>query len=222
MNDDDITGLIRSARRQTAGHPAGNRFLDLLEAGHVPKETLGALAGELYHLVRSDRRSFALLASRFPSARAGDLFLTMAQGEGQALRLLQDFAAALGLDEQRLAAHEPSPLAQAYPAYLTQTALHGTRSDTALALLANAEESGRQYARAADALRARYGFGDAEVGHFLFFADTPQELLDQAVATLKEGLSEGDDPTGALRTARMVHGYEALFWSSFTEGTGTG
>ncbi|MEU3973005.1 transcriptional regulator [Streptomyces bacillaris] len=211
-----------TARDQPAGGPTGNRFLDLLEQGQVPKETLGALAGELYHLVRSDRRSFALLASRFPSARAGDLFLAMAQGEGEALKLLLDFAAALGLDERQVAAHEPRPLAQAYPAYLTQTALHGTRSDTALALLANVADSGRQYARAADALRARYGFGDTEVGHFLYFADTPQELLDLAADTLKEGLSEGDDPTQALRTARMVHGYEALFWSAFTDDTTTG
>ncbi|MEU4178063.1 hypothetical protein [Streptomyces sp. NPDC026589] len=218
MYDEDVTDLIASAREQVAGPVAGNRFLDLLEAGLLPEERLGTLAGELYRLVRSDLRSCALLASRFPSPPAGGLFLSMAQGEGEALRLLLDFAAALGMDEKRLAAHEPSPLAQAYPAYLTQTALHGTQSDMALALLANAGESGRHYARAADALRSRCGFSDVSVGHFLYFADTPQELLDQAAAVLREGLARGDDPTEALRTARMVHGYEALFWSSLTEG----
>jgi thiaminase len=214
--DDDITDLITSAQRQVAEQPEENRFLDLLEAGRLPKETLRVLAGELYRLVRSDRRSFALLASRFPSPPAGDLFLAMAGGEGQALRLLLDFAAALGMDEQQLASHEPAPLAQAYPAFLTQTALFGTRSDMALALLANVEASGRQYARTAQALRSRYGFSEESIEHFLFFADTPQELLDQAAATLEEGLLEGDDTVEALRTARMVHAYETAFWSSLT------
>ncbi|MFD5778919.1 hypothetical protein [Streptomyces sp. NPDC126933] len=215
--DDNVTNLIKSAQQEMAEQPADNRFLDLLEAGRLPKEILGSLAGELYRLVLSDRRSFALLACRFPSPPAGDLFLAMADGEGQALRLLLDFAAALGLDEQQLAAHEPRPLAQAYPAYLTQTALFGTRSDMALALLSNVKESGRQYARTADALRSQYGFSEESVEHFLFFADTPQELLDQAAATLKEGLSAGDAPADALRTARMVHAYETAFWNSLTK-----
>jgi thiaminase len=220
--DDDVTNLIESARQQVAEQPAENRFLDLLEAGRLPKAALTALAGELYRLVRSDRRSFALLASRFPSPPAGDLFLSMAEGEGQALRLLLDFAAALGMDEQQLAAHEPAPFAQAYPAFLTQTALFGSRSDMALALLANVEASGRQYARTADALWSQYGFGEEAIEHFLFFADTPRELLDQAAATLEAGLAEGDDPVEAVRTARMVHAYEAAFWRSLTQDTVTG
>ncbi|WP_404815907.1 transcriptional regulator [Streptomyces thermolineatus] len=222
MKDDDIADLIKSAQQELAELPAGNRFVDLLEAGELSRETLGVLAGELYRLVRSDLSSFALLASRFPSPPAGDLFLTMAQGEAQALRLLLGFAAALGMDEQQLASHEPRPFAQAYPAYLAQTALHGTRSDTALALLGNAEGSGRQYARVAGALRSRYGFGEESVEHFLFFADTPQELLDLAVETLKEGLSGGDDPADALRTARTAHAYEAAFWAALTEDADAG
>jgi len=37
----------------------------------------------------------------------------MAEGEGVALGLLGDLAAALGADEERLAAHEPIPECQA-------------------------------------------------------------------------------------------------------------
>lgn len=129
--DDDISIIITSAQQQISQQTVPNRFLDLLDVGQVPRERLGWLAGELYRLVYSDRRSFALIAARFPAPPAGDLFLAMADGEGQALRLLLDFAAALGVDEQQLAAYEPRPLAQAYPAYLTQTALFGTRSDVA-------------------------------------------------------------------------------------------
>ena len=214
------TEVVQTARRQIARQAAGNRFLDLLEDGAVPRPRLADLVGELYLLVGSDRRSFALLASRFPTSPAGDLFLAMAVGEGEALRLLLDFAAALDLDEDDLRRHEPTPLAQAYPAYLAQTALFGTRSNVALALLANVEESSQNYTRAADALREHYGFPEQVLGHFRYFADTPPELLDQAAITLEDGLAAGDDPVEAVRTARMVHAYEAMFWGALAEGLG--
>jgi hypothetical protein len=56
-----------------------------------------------------------LLAARFPDPPAGEMFLSLAQGELHALRLLADFAAALGWGERDLQAYEPRPLAQAYP-----------------------------------------------------------------------------------------------------------
>lgn len=212
--EDEVAHLVKQAQRE----PGRNRFLDLLDKGAVPAERLGWLAGELYRLVGSDRRSFALLASRYPAPPAGDLFLDMAKGEGEALRLLLDFAAALGLGQRELLAYEPRPLAQAYPAYLTQLAVFGPRSATALALLANVEESGGNYARAAGALRSRYGLSEQAVGHFLFFAETPASLLAAAAATVAAGMAEGEDPQEAVRAARMVHAYETIFWDTLATG----
>jgi hypothetical protein len=83
-----------------------------------------------------------------------------------------------------------------------------------LALLVNVEESGRYYARAADALVARYGLEEPAVAHFRFFAETPDEMLKLAAETVQYGLSEGDDPVVALRAARMVNAYEAAFWAT--------
>jgi thiaminase len=218
----DVGRLVERAQAESSKQAVRNRFLDLLDEGKVPKERLGWLAGELYRLVSSDRRSLAFLASRFPSPPAGDLFLTMAQAEGEALRLLLEFAAAMGQDEQDLRAYEPRPLAQSYPAYLAQTALLGTSSGMALALLANVAESGGNYARAADALRSQYGFSEDELGHFRFFADTPQSILDQAAATVMAGIAGGEDPADAVRTARMVNAYEGLFWESLADGLDEG
>jgi hypothetical protein len=215
---DDLGTLIAAAQRRMAGQQAGNPYLDLLEAGRVPREELGGLAGELYHLVRSDGRSLTLLAARFSGSPAGELFSELADGEREALRLLLDFGAALSLDERRLAAHEPALLTQAYPACLAQTAAFGSRSDMLLALLANVGESGRYYARTADALVARYGFDEDAVAHFRFFADTPPDLLDRAAALAKECLAEGDDPGAAVRTAWLVHAYEHIFWKTLAEG----
>jgi hypothetical protein len=82
-----------------------HRFVELIGAGDVPKERLGDLAGEQVTVIRSDRRSFAYLASRFPDAPAGDFFLGMSEGEGEALRRLLEYAAWAGLDEEALAAY---------------------------------------------------------------------------------------------------------------------
>jgi thiaminase len=218
--DDNVAELVRRAHREISEQLVRNRFLDLLDNGEVPAKRLRLLAGELYRLVGSDRRSFALLASRYPTPPAGDLFLAMAGGEAEALLLLMDFATAVGMAPQDLRDYEPRPLAQVYPAYLAQTAMFGTASAVALALLANVEESGGHYARAADALRSRYGFSDEAVAHFRFFAETPPELLDQASATVAIGLSEGDDPAECVRTARMVHAYEVTFWETLADGLG--
>lgn len=217
-----VTDVLAAARREIAEDAEPNRFLEVLEQGRMPGERLRWLAGELYHLVSSDRRSFALIASRFPAAPAGDLYLAMAEGEGQALALLGDFATALGMGHEELRAYAPRPLAQAYPAYLVRSALFGTASDLALALLANVRESTATYVRVADALVARYGIEERALEHFRYFADTPRELLEQATATLAEGLAGGDDPVAAVRCARTVHALETVFWNCLAHGLGTG
>jgi thiaminase len=216
--DDDVASVVDRAQREIAKQATANRFLDLLEAGRVPTERLGWLAGELYRLVGSDQRSQALLASRFPTPPAGQLFLTLAQGEAEALRLLMDFAAAVGMGEAELAAYEPLPLAQAYPAYLTQVAVFGSSSAMALALLANVAESGGTYARVAAALRARYGLAEAAVGHFRYFAETPPELLDAAASVVAAGLAGGESTDEAVRAARMVGALETAFWDTLAAG----
>ncbi len=213
MTAEDVAGLVERARRDIADEAVENRFLTLLERGAVPAERLSWLAGELYRLVGSDQRSFALLAARFP---AEGLFIAMAGGETEALRLLDDFAAAVGMTDP--GAYEPKPLAQAYPAYLTQTALFGQLSAIPLALLANVTDSGATYARVADALCAKYGLSEEAVGHFRYFADTPRELLDQAEEIVAAGLAAGDDPAESVRVARVVGGLESAFWNALAAG----
>jgi thiaminase len=207
--DAQVSELVEQAQRSLVRTP--NRFLDALEAGTVSRDRLRILAGELYWLVSSDRQSSALLAERFPTS---PLFQGMAGGEEEALRLLLDFARAIGMTEADLRAYEPWPSAQAYPAYLAQIAAFGQRSALPLALLVNVEESGGYYTRAANALVSRYGYTELEVAHFRFFADTPEDVLKLAADVVAVGLSEGDDPAMSVRAARMVNAYEAMFWST--------
>ncbi|MQY02015.1 thiaminase II/PqqC family protein [Actinomadura macrotermitis] len=216
--DHDAAGLVARARAEATTASAGNRFLELLETGQVPQERLRRLAGEEYRIIGSDRRSFALLASRYPEAPAGDMFLTLALGEGQALVLLMDFAAALGMSEKDLSAYEPRPQAQTYPAYLAQRAAFGRAGEVALAMLANLEEWGAYCGRAAEALRVHYDMDEKAVAFFRFFAESPPGFAAQATEVIAAALEAGDDPHDLLRAARMLHAYETDFWDSLAIG----
>ncbi|MDL4813932.1 hypothetical protein [Actinomadura opuntiae] len=217
MTDDSVSELVARAREEI-GAAGGNRFLDLLETGELPRERLVWLAAEEFRIVSSDQRSFALLAARFPAAPAGGMFLGLAQGEARALTLLERFAGALGESEKNLRTREPRPFAQAYPAYLAQRAAFGTSTEVALAMLANLEEWGSYCARTAAALRARYGFDEEAVAFFSYFAESPPGFEEQALAVIAAGLASGDDPVDASRAARLLHAYETAFWDALVEG----
>ncbi|QKG27392.1 transcriptional regulator [Actinomadura verrucosospora] len=217
MTDNSAAELVARARRDVAAKAAGNRFLDLLEAGELPRECLVRLAAEEYRIVGSDQRSFALLAARFPAPPAGGLFLGLAEGEAQALTLLDRFAGALGKSEKNLSEYDPHPFAQAYPAYLAQRAAFGTSTEVALAMLANLEEWGAYCARTATALRERYGFDEEAVGFFSFFAESPPGFEEQALSVIAAGLASGDDPVEASRAARLLHAYENAFWDALVD-----
>jgi hypothetical protein len=217
---ESASDLIRRAREEISPPSGGNRFVDLLETGGVPRERLPWLAGEQFRIIGSDQRSFALLAARFPEPPAGEMFLSLAQGEMQALRLLSDLAAALGWREPDLRAYEPRPLAQAYPAYLAWSALSGSRSGVALAMLANLEEWGGYCGRVAEALVNRYGLAEQAVAFFRFFAEPAPGFAEQAASVVAAGLAAGEDPDEAVRAARMMHAYEIAFWDSLADGLG--
>jgi hypothetical protein len=88
-------------------------------AAAPPKRSLRAFAGEQYTIVRSDRRSFSHLASRFPEPPAGDFLLGLARGESEALTRLVALAESVGMEEGELAFYAPQPGCQACPAFVS-------------------------------------------------------------------------------------------------------
>jgi thiaminase len=209
-----VTGDLDEVDRAIRGHP----FPAALADGRVPLERLHALAGEQLAIVSSDRRSFAQLAVRFPEPPAGDFFLSMAGGEGQALSHLRDFAEWLRLDEQALRRHEPQPEAQAYPAFVAWLALNAPSSAVALALLANLAAWGHNCGRVARALRDRHGAPEEAVAFFDFFATSPPGFEEAALAVVDAGLAAGEPPVAAARAARVLQAYELMFWDALGAG----
>ena len=202
--------VLESAIRS---HP----FLAQLERGSVGEERLRAFAGEQYRILLSDRRSFAQLAARFPEEPSGSFFLTMARGEGEALALLEVFAAALGLGADDLHGYEPQPRCQAYAAFVAWLALNGSRLEVALAFLLNLDAWGGNCGRMRRALEDAYRLPAEALGFFDFFAAPTGALRDQIGAVATAGLEAGDSPVAAQRAARLLQAYELAFWDALAE-----
>lgn len=202
-----LLAVVRAELAPVEGRLAEHRYLAELEAGRVPLESLRAFAGEQRAIIASDQRSFEHLALRFPQPPAGDFFRGMAAGEAEALRLLEPFAAAVGLG----ADYEPLAGCQAYPGYVAWLALNGSPAEVAVAFLANLETWGRSCARMRDALRPRCG-ADA-VAFFDFFASPPATFEERALALVTTG-----EPTSSRRAARLLQAYELLYWDTLADG----
>ena len=207
MNAADLLASVRTELAPVERRLGDHRYLSELEAGRVPPESLRAFAGEQRAIIASDRNSFEHLAQRFPEPPSGDFFREMTAGEAQALRLLERFAAAVGLGGE----YEPLAGCQAYPAYVAWLALNGSPADVALAFLANLETWGRSCGRMRDALRPAYG--DDAVAFFDFFAQTPQDFEERALALVAAG-----EPSSARRAARLLQAYELLYWDTLADG----
>jgi thiaminase len=213
----ELVAVTRHELLETAEAIRSHSFLERLRARAVPDERLCALAGEQHAIVSSDRRSFSLLAARFPAGRTGDFFLGMAEGEGEALGRLRGLAGWLGLSEDEMRGHEPHPGAQSYPAFVSWLALNGSRADVVLAFVANLAAWGENCGKVAAALRDAYGADDAAVAFFDFFANPAEDFEARAVAVLSEALAAGDSPVLARRATRLLQAYELSFWDALAE-----
>ncbi len=199
---DQLRQGLEAVDRQIREHP----FVAAVEDGRAPAASLQAFAAEQRLIIASDRRSFAHLAARFPERPAGDFFLDLAAGEGEALSLLEGFAASVGASRDP---YEPMPGCQAYPAFVAWLALNGGRADVALAFLVNLDAWGDACRRVAGALRDRH-----DVAFFDFFAGPPADFADRALAVAEQGLERGELPDQARRAARLLQAYELLYWDA--------
>src|SRR3990170_5439534 len=107
----DIRAELAPIEERIRSHP----YPAAVGRGEVPREKLRLFAGEQYHIVSSDLRSFALLLARYGGTASGAFFLDMVSGENEALVALRSFAAALGMDEEALRHYQPLPAAPAHP-----------------------------------------------------------------------------------------------------------
>jgi thiaminase len=183
-----------------------HRYLEALEHGLVSRSNLRTFAEEQRLIIASDGRSFENLAARFVEPPSGEFFAWMAEGEFEALEKLGAFAADVGANDN---SYSPRPGCHAYAAYVAWLALHGSRADVALAFLANLAAWGESCARIARVLRGRY-----DVSFFEFFASSPPDFEERALAVLEQGLAAGERSDKARGAARLLQAYELMYWDT--------
>jgi thiaminase len=210
---EDARKAIASTEKRIRRHP----YLESLEAQGVKKGKLALFAGQQCHIIESDLRSVALIVSRAESQSARDFLGGMQQGERAALAALGDFGQALGLSWEQLHAAEPLPGAFAYSAYVTWLATYGAAAEFVGAFLVNLTAWGENCGRISRALQAGYGFSGKDVAFFDLFAGAPPGFEEQGLAVVEEGLQQGADPVRIRRAARLLQGYELLYWDTMWE-----
>jgi thiaminase len=206
----DLANELQAVEYQIRHHP----YLQALEAGQIPPAQLHRFVGEQCHIIPGDLRSIALLVSRCEHPASQQFFRDVLQGEAAALEALEPLAAGVGMTPADRAAYEPTPGAQAYSAYLAYLCLYGTDAEVATALSVNFAAWGANCGRMAQALQQHYGLSAAAVRFFTQFAAAPTEVSPQALALIDAGLHRGVEAQRVKRAARMLQGYELLFWDT--------
>jgi pyrroloquinoline quinone (PQQ) biosynthesis protein C len=204
---DEIRADLSPVRDQLLAHA----YVSAVEEGLVQLEQLRPFACEQHAIISSDLRSVAHLVSRF----GGDLFMDVLAGEHAALRALGTFATALGLDAGDLEAYEPLPGAHAYAAYMAWLGAYGSDAEVAAAYLVNFPAWGENCARLSRALTGRrYGLTPDQVRFFDLFAEPDGGFEESALTVISAGLERGVSERRVRRAARLLQGYELLYWDT--------
>jgi pyrroloquinoline quinone (PQQ) biosynthesis protein C len=205
-----IRGVLHDVEQQIRRHA----YLHALEEGSIAPARLRCFVGEQCHIIPGDLRSIALLISRCEQPAGQQFFRDVLQGEAAALGALEPLATAVGMSPADCAAYEPAPGAQAYSGYLAYLCLYGADAEVAAALSVNFAAWGANCGRMAQALRQHYGMQEADLRFFTQFAAAPHDVSSQALALITAGLQRGVEARRIVRAARMLQGYELLFWDT--------
>jgi len=212
---EEIRGELGALEERIRRHP----YIEALEGHRIGKERLALFAGQQQHIITSDLRSLSLVVVRAETPTTREFFLNSVMGEKAALEALRAFAKALGMTEVQLQDVEPLPGAFAYSAFVTWLALYGSPGEFAGAFLVNLEAWGANCGRMSRALTTGYGLKEADVAFFTLFTVPPPGFEEAALQVIGEGLSRGVDPKLIRRAARLLQGYELLYWDTMHQAS---
>jgi hypothetical protein len=114
---------------------------------------------------------------------------------------------------------EPVPSAFAYSAFVAWLRLYGSDAEVAAAFTANFAAWGANCGQMGNALKTQYGIEPGAVAFFDLFANLAT-VDDTALAVIQHGLDLGVPSILLERAARLMQGYELMFWESRAEAAG--
>jgi thiaminase len=222
----DATSLMAEIRRdleplssRVRSHP----YITALSDGSIARDKLRIFAGEQYHIIKHDIRSFALLLSREEDSDIRTFLTGSVEFEMAAFDHVFPFAGALGMTQADLEAHQPLPGAHAYTAFLALTAMYGSAADMAGAFIVDLEGWGGNCAEMSRILKDRYGFNAPEVAFFDHFAADDPTFESRSLDVIDRVLAASPDRAAAerniRRTARLMINYEVMYWDALLEAS---
>jgi thiaminase len=218
-----LIAAIRSELEPLVARVRGHAYIKALEAGSIPRDRLRVFAGEQYHIIKHDVRSFALLLSRQDDPEVRSFLLGSIEFEAAAFDAIFPFAGALGMTIDDLEAYEPLPGAHAYTAFLALTAMYGNAADMAGAFIVDLEGWGGNCRELSRILKERYGFTAPEVAFFDHFGADDPSFEPRSLDLIDRVLTASAAPHAAARsvrrTARLMMSYEVMYWDALYEAS---
>lgn len=196
-------------------HPYPRGF----RAGRLPLEGLVPFLGHQYHIAHTDIQSAARLISNFDDGLASGFFRGLLEGEFAGLAGILRMAEKIGLSEDDLERYEPSPDGFAYGAYVNLLASHATQAEVMCGFLVNLPAWGFNCGQIGDGLRETFGWPRDDTAFVDGFAALPA-FDDEALPVIQQGLDRGESPTKISRVARLIQGYEKMFWDAMAREAG--
>ena len=210
-----IAAQLKDVEQALDSHPYIQAFRD----GSASPEALGPFVGHQYHLLNADSGSAARLLERLDGELTGEVVRGFLRGglDGPARVLVM--AAPLGLSDAGLRAYEPSAEGFAFGAYMSLLFSRGTAAEVMCGLLVNLPVWGRNCAVIGRALRETYGWPPEATAILDGYAALPPFDQD-ALPVIQAGLDRGEDPRRIARVARLIQGYEVMFWDAVAAEAG--
>ena len=123
------------------------------------------------------------------------------------------------MSTETLGASDPIPAAFAYSTFLAWLAMYGSDAELAAALSLNFAAWGSNCGRMSAALKTKYGLNPEAVSFFDLFANLPP-AGDAVVKVIESGLDRSVSAQAITRAARMLQGYELMYWDAMAESAG--
>lgn len=210
----DIKADLKSTEHRIREH----RYLTILESGKVSTEALRAFPGHQFHMGEVLVRSTAQFVQRFGDRPYGTFFLGDMQAEIASRAGVLALARKLDMTEDDLRQYQPTEIGFAYAAYFAWLAAYGTAGQIACGRTVNVAAWGHNCLRMSAALRAHYGFTEADTSFFDGFANLSSKE-DSALEIVQEDLDRGVPAHRIAWAAHMMQSYEAMFWDAMAAAT---
>ena len=217
QNNNSFIDKLESSHYKTIDAVLNHPYLSALEKNEIKREKLQIFVCEQYHIIKNDRRSFALMVSKSSDEVATELFTDCLSAEVKALENLVPMAEELGISgsRDRIESYEPLAGCHAYSNYLTRLAVFGSDAEILAALLVDLRVWGANCSKISSCLKKNYGFTNNSC-MFLdqFAAPLPEDFIEKSNNLILRFNNLAQKERVIQRAARLILDYELLFWDT--------